>query len=320
MAGFSYPQMGMPQQQIPRTGITTLPAMNGMMARPAPAGTNPLAPATQPNQSPLSPVTPMAPPSPAGGMPGTAQQMPRMQAFSMAGPAQTGARAAADANALRGAGTVAADGTQLGGGAPPRPTPAPTVAPPQNQNQDLLSILNGLGGGGPAADGTQIGAGLPPRPTGTVQQQGAPPVNQVAPQGTSAPATPLSPQIQQLLGGVPLPAFQPADLGALGGQAEARAAQTEARMNRNTRNSFANSGVQGRGPAMAGEMNLNAARSRGGLEDTLANLGIEQANQYNANAPRFGSLMVDLLNSGNARQGQSLSFLAQMLSGLGSFV
>ncbi len=189
--------------------------------------------------------------------------------------------------------------------APPQLTPPPPAqsqpsAPPQ-QSSPFGNLLSSLGDFQAEAIDPVTGLEIP----GT----GAQTANQT-----------LSPQLQQLLGGLGLPGFQPVDLTAMGNQAQARAAQTEARMNRNTRNSFGDSGVQARGPAMSSEMNLNAARANSGLEDTIARLGIEQGNQYNTNAPRFGSLLVDAANSGNARQGQSLSFLAQMLQGLGSFV
>lgn len=117
-----------------------------------------------------------------------------------------------------------------------------------------------------------------------------------------------------------LPTYQPVNTQRLGGQIEARAAQQEARMNRETANQFANSGTQGRGAAFSAAKNLNQARAQGGVESALANLGVEAANQYNTNAPRFGSLLVDLQNSGNARQGQNLSFLSQLLGSLGSYV
>jgi hypothetical protein len=202
----------------------------------------------------------------------------------------------------------------------PQPPIQQPPAQQSTQQNSLLSLLHGLG----APDGTQAGGGAPSFGGGGFDDplMGAPPsifMQQGGGTGQAATA-PLSPDIQSLLQSVNLPQFRGVDLGPLEGQAQARAAQTEARMNRNTRNAFGNSGVQARGPAMAGEMNLNAARANSGLEDTISRLGIEEANMYNTNAPRFGSLMVDLINSGNARQGQSLNFLAQMLSGLGSFV
>lgn len=137
---------------------------------------------------------------------------------------------------------------------------------------------------------------------------------------TNQPLGSTTSQIMNSLSGFPLPSFRPVNMQKQRAELEAQAAQREARANRETQNAFANSGVQGRGPAMSGAMNLNQARAFGGIDSALAQMGIDEANMYNTNAPRFGSLMVDLANMGNARQGQSLSFLSQILSSLGSYV
>ena len=69
------------------------------------------------------------------------------------------------------------------------------------------------------------------------------------------------------------------------------------------------------------ELKQNAGVKQGNGAATaslaIAAQGVTTSREF---ANLMSALMVDLINSGNARQGQNLNFLSQMLSGLGSFV
>lgn len=184
----------------------------------------------------------------------------------------------------------AADGTQVGGGAP--------------SNVGALNV----GGGAPQA--LNVGGGAP-----QPQQVGAPP----APSATSTTTT----------GGgtgnfttqnVNLPQFRPLNTAPIRAQIEGDAARRQASMDRRTREAFASGGTQFRGAAQQDALNLNQARAFGGVEPALAQLGVSETEMFNRYSPAFANLQLGLAGLNSQNQNSLLNLIPSLLSSMGSFV